>query len=343
MSIFLLFVGLMENDYMHGLIANFSKHLAEAISIGSKAQFKRNERPIANVVVCGLGGSGIGGTNVQKILKEPLKAPFHTNKGYHLPGFVNENTLVICCSYSGNTEETLAMYQQAQEKGAEIAIVCSGGKFQEIAEKEGLNHIIIPGGLPPRAAFGLAFPQLFFVLHQYGLISDFFVEELSNSIRLMDDLESTIREEAKELAKFLLNKIPVLYSESRWEGVLVRFRQQLNENAKMLAWHHVIPEMNHNELVGWRERSEQLAVVFFKDEEDYYRNQKRFDYAKGVISSYTSNIAHIGAKGNSFLEKCIYWIHLGDWTSYYLAELKNIDSVEVEVISGLKNMLADLD
>lgn len=328
---------------MQGLIEDFSQHLRKAVEIGSTTSFTTNNKEFNKVLVCGLGGSGIGGTNVQKLLESTLKIPLLTNKGYHLPAFVDPSTLVICCSYSGNTEETLAMYEQAAEKGAEIAVVCSGGKFEEIAGEAGLNHIIIPGGLPPRAAFGLAFPQLFFVLNKYALIDDLFLKQFEAAIKLIDEKEEAIRKEAKELSDFLFRKRPVLYAEDRWEGVLVRFRQQMNENSKMLSWHQVVPEMNHNEIVGWREESPNLAVVLVRDDEDYYRNQKRFDYVKKVISEYSPNLKEVHAKGASFLEKAIYLIHLCDWASFYLAESKGIDSVEVDVISGLKDMLAGLE
>ncbi|MAY84901.1 MAG: bifunctional phosphoglucose/phosphomannose isomerase [Flavobacteriales bacterium] len=343
MAFFLLFVGLMENEYMKGLIESFSRHLKEAIEIGKQSNFSSAKNEIRNVVVCGLGGSGIGGSIVSKLVENELKVPFTSLKGYHLPKFVDSNSLVICCSYSGNTEETVSLYKQAIEKGAEIAIITSGGKFEEFAKSKGHNHLIIPGGLPPRAAFGLAFPQLLFCLSNYNLISSQFIHDLEKGIASIDAKEAQIQDSAKDLAKFLNGKMPVLYGESRWEGILVRFRQQLNENSKILCWHHVIPEMNHNELVGWKNKDENLAVVFFRSDDDYYRNKERISYNQEVISNYTSNIKEVIAEGDSFLAKSLYLIHLGDWCSYYIAAAKDIDSVEVNVITGLKNMLAGLD
>ena len=328
---------------MHQLIADFSKHIDQAIKIGSESQFNQVDKSFSNVLVCGLGGSGIGGTNVQKVLEKELKIPFATNKGYHLPAWVSNNTLVICCSYSGNTEETLAMYKEAKQRGSEIAVVCSGGEFEKIAKNDSLNYILIPGGLPPRAAFGLAFPQLLFVLNKYRLISDSFVGEFNAANDLINQHEDQIREEAMSIAKMMHNRIPVLYAEDRWEGVLTRMRQQLNENSKMLAWHHVVPELNHNELVGWKKSNENLAVILLRDADDYYRNKSRFEYTRSAIQKCTENFKEIKSKGDSFLEKCIYFIHLGDWVSFYLADLQNIDSVEVDVISGLKDMLSDLE
>lgn len=328
---------------MQELIRDFSKHLKTAISIGEKTDFTKRFQAIQNVLICGLGGSGIGGTIISQMLANECQVPINVNKDYHIPAFVSENSLVICCSYSGNTEETLSMYEQAKEKGAEISIITSGGKFAELAQANDHNILQIPGGHPPRAAFGLAFPQLLFTFEKYGLISDEKIKNLNGAISLIDQNEDAIQAEAKALSEKLHQKTPIIYSESSLEGVGVRFRQQINENSKMLCWHHAIPEMNHNELVGWRTKNEDLAVVIFRTDADYYRNKERIEYSKKVFSEYTSNINEVHAKGENPIERAIYLIHLGDWVSYFLAELKDIDSVEVDVITGLKEMLAELE
>lgn len=327
---------------MKDLITNFTNHLNQAIAIGSSTEFKPTKNAIENVLICGLGGSGIGGTIISQLISDECQKPILVNKDYSLPAFVSPNTLVICCSYSGNTEETLSMYAQAEEKGAEVAIITSGGQFAKIAKSKGKNIIQIPGGLPPRAAFGLSFPQLFFVFEKYGLIQSK-TEEIKSAISLIDQSESNIQKEAAAVTEKLYGKRPIIYGESSLDGVCVRFRQQINENAKMLCWHHVIPEMNHNELVGWRTKNRDLAVVIFRSKSDFYRNQERIEYSKEIIEQYASSVSEIYAKGASALEQALYLIHLGDWISYFLAEKKGIDAVEVDVITGLKEMLADLD
>tara|TARA_B100001063_G_scaffold185460_1_gene175290 strand:- start:63561 stop:64547 length:987 start_codon:yes stop_codon:yes gene_type:complete len=327
---------------MKQLITDFTKHLEQAITIGSSAKFNASKNKIDNVLICGLGGSGIGGTIISQLISDECKKPILVNKDYTLPAFVSENSLVICCSYSGNTEETLSMFAQAEEKGAEIAIITSGGKFAEIAKEEGKNIIQIPGGLPPRAAFGLSFPQLFFVFEKYGLIQSK-SKQIQSAINLITQEESNIQNEAIKLSEKLHGKLPVIYGESSLDGVCVRFRQQINENAKMLCWHHVIPEMNHNELVGWRTKNKDLAVVLFRSEADFYRNQERIEYSKEIIEKYASSINEVYTKGDSSIERALYLIHLGDWVSYFLAEKKQIDAVEVDVITGLKEMLVELD
>jgi len=327
---------------MDELIAGFTSHLKEAMEVGKKADFTNTDNSLLNVLVCGLGGSGIGGTIISQLVSEQCALPITINKDYKIPSFVNQDTLVICCSYSGNTEETLEMYQQAYNKGAEIAIITSGGKFGDLAKENNHNMIQIKGGFPPRAAFGLSFPQLFYVLHQYGLISDDFSGQIESAITLIDAEEDSIQAEAKGLAKKLHGTFPIIYTEAPMEGVAVRFRQQIAENSKMLASHHVIPEMNHNELVGWRTKNEDLAAVFFRSKDEYYRNTARIEKTKEVAGKYTSNVNEIYAKGEGKIQQALYLIHLGDWITYDLAVLKDIDSVEVDVIEGLKGVLAEL-
>lgn len=327
---------------MKQLITDFSSHLQKAISLGKASTFSASQKEIKNVVICGLGGSGIGGTISSLYLKGSIKVPIIVNKDYHIPSFVDENTLVICSSYSGNTEETLNMYNEAFQKNAEIVMVTSGGKLAELAKEKGHNIIKIEEGHPPRAAFGLSFPQLFFVLNKYNLIDDSFISELDDAIKLIDSEEQNIRKEAKEVAEKLFGKLPVIYSDSAMQGVAVRFRQQINENAKMLCWHHEIPEMNHNELVGWRTVNKDLAVVFFRWDKENNRNSERISYSKNVISQYTDSITEIFVHGSSFLVSILYLIHIGDWVSYYLAEKRGVDVVEVNVITGLKDSLASL-
>ena len=125
-------------------------------------------------------------------------------------------------------------------------------------------------------------------------------------------------------------------------GIAIRFRQQLNENAKVLCWHHIIPEMNHNELVGWTKKDDNLAVIIFIDKDEYFRNVARVDINKEVIKKYTSHITEIYSKGNSEIEKAIYFIHLGDWISVILGELRGVDLMEVNVINFLKSALSKI-
>ena len=248
---------------MDQLIANFTKQLTEAIEIGKAATLTRPEFPSTQIIVSGLGGSGIGANLVSEIVANDLRIPMAVNKDYSIPFYVNKNTLFIVSSYSGNTEETLSALQQAMNRKCKIVCVSSNGKVVELAEQHGYDHIKIPGGMPPRSCLGFSFVQQLFIIHKLGHISDQFVGQLGSAIEMLDNEEDAIREKAREIAKQLNGTIPIIYSSAHMESVAVRFRQQVNENSKMLCWHHVIPEMNHNELVGWRKQDDSWAVVLF--------------------------------------------------------------------------------
>lgn len=327
---------------MNNYIDDFSNHLREAIELANNTSLTSCTKEIRNVLICGLGGSGIGGTIVSDIISPKVDIPITATKDYSIPNFVNEHTLVIANSYSGNTEETLYALEKCQAKGAEIAVITSGGKLKTIAEENNYNKIIIPGNQPPRAMFGYAFTELFFILNHYGIIDDSFKSDFTKAIELLDTEKSDIQEQAMSLAKKMYKQTPVIYVANGFEGVAVRFRQQINENSKMLCWHHVVPEMNHNELLGWRTNVNDLAVVYFRNKSDYDRNQIRMDINKKVISEYTDNISEIWSKGDSLIENSLYHINLGDWVSWYLSEMNNVDAIEIDVIDFLKGELGKI-
>ncbi|MDQ3049475.1 MAG: bifunctional phosphoglucose/phosphomannose isomerase [Bacteroidota bacterium] len=327
---------------MKELVASFTAQLRQAVDIGEKATFTKPSVEIRNVLITGLGGSGIGGSIIAQIVDQEIKVPLVVNKDYFLPAFVGPGTLVIISSYSGNTEETLAAMKIAMERGAKIVCITSGGKVQELAKANGYDLIIIPGGMPPRACLAYSFTQLFFVLHGFGLIGDWFKTDFETSIHLLDHEEEHLCAEAYYLAEKLHKKIPVIYSQANYEGVCTRFRQQINENSKMLCWHHALPEMNHNELVGWTQPNDKLAVVFFRNENDYDRTKARMELTKSIVLKYTPYIFEVVSKGQSQLQKSLYLIHFGDWVSWYLSEIRNIDATEVKVIDFLKGELAKM-
>ena len=327
------------NDYIN----DFTNHLRDAIEIANNADLKSNTREIKNVLICGLGGSGIGGAIINDILSLKSQIPITTNKDYNIPNFVNKHTLVIANSYSGNTEETLYALDKCQAKGAEIAVITSGGRLKNIAEEHNYNKIIIPNGQPPRAMFGYAFTELFYILNHYGIIDDSFKSDFEKGITLLDAEKDDIQKQAMDLAKKMHKQTPVIYVANGFEGVAVRFRQQINENSKMLCWHHVVPEMNHNELLGWRTNVNNLAVIYLRNKSDYERNKIRIDINKKVLSKYTENISEIWSKGNSLIENTLYHINLGDWVSWYLSEMNGVDAIEIDVINFLKEELSKIE
>lgn len=325
---------------MKEIISKFTSQINEALLIASEAQLKSTNTEIRNVVVCGLGGSGIGGRIVSQLVKAELALPFAIANDYHLPSFVNTHSLVIGSSYSGNTEETIAMLLEAERKGAEIAIITSGGWMKTKAEESGWNCIIVPGGEQPRAMLVYSLVQQLALLKHYKLIASKEIRDLESVISLIEQEEQSIRQEAREVAGKIHGKRLVIYSDSDFEGLAVRFRQQINENSKELCWHHALPEMTHNELVGWAGGDDSILPVYIGTSYDHPRTRHRWEICKSVISKYAPQIEEIEAKGKSKVAQLFYLIHLTDWVSLYLSELKKVDPVEVDVISYLKSEMA---
>ena len=178
---------------MDVLIRGFSKQLRTAISIGKEAVINPAKKEIRNILITGLGGSGIGGNLCNQFCEEYLKVPIQVNKDYFIPNFVSENTLVIISSYSGNTEETLQAFKAAEQKGAHIVCISSGGRVIEIAKEKNYDHIIIPGGDPPRTCLGYSLTQQLYILNKLGLISDEPINQLKKIPDFLDEHENNIQ------------------------------------------------------------------------------------------------------------------------------------------------------
>jgi glucose/mannose-6-phosphate isomerase len=327
---------------MKSLVEAFPTHLKEALTIGQSATFTNTDKQFENIVISGLGGSGIGGKIVSQLVADDCCLPILCTNDYVLPAFVGPKTLVIISSYSGETEETVAAYNEAKAKGATISCITSGGRIAAAAAADGYNCIIIPGGQPPRSMFGYSSVQVLFTLKAYGIYNGKFEAEISNTIDLIHGEIANIRTETKSIAEKIVSRIPVLYSDASFEGVAIRWRQQINENSKMLCWHHVFPEMNHNELVGWTGGDNRVAVLMLRTEDDHKRSQIRMDICKKLMGEKCDTIIEIHAKGSSRLERAYYLIHLGDWLTIDLAELRNEDATAIPAIIFLKNELSKI-
>jgi glucose/mannose-6-phosphate isomerase len=325
---------------MKELISNFPTQVLEAIQIGKKASAIVKIGKYNKVLISGLGGSGIGASIVADYCFDILSVPLVVNKGYFIPKNVDAETLFIACSYSGNTEETLHAATEAKKRKASIVCITSGGLLESFAKKHKLPLLSIPPGMPPRSCLGYSMVQLLFILKHSGVLKSHFEKELMDGLTLIAKENKNIHKEASSIAKKLLNKFVAIYANIGYEGLAVRYRQQLNENSKVLAWHNVIPEMTHNEIVGWKKKQEEVVVLFCYGKEDYAKNIKRLQYLKKVIKKYTSSSHDIIIKGNSFWQKALYFIHLSDWVSVYLADLNGNSTLEVKVIDQLKKEMS---
>jgi len=325
---------------MKKLIQQFPQQLSEAIAIGRANKINFENTTFNQVLLSGLGGSGIGGTIVQDYMNDKLSIPFAVNKNYAIPKSVQKNTLFIACSYSGNTEETIQAVQEAKKRKAIIVCITSGGLLADFAKKNKYPCIVIPAGMPPRACLGYSLVQILYILYYANLLNVSFEKELLSAIELVKKETKAIQKQAQTIASKLLNKLIAIYSVVGNEGLAIRFRQQLNENSKVLTWHNITPEMTHNEIVGWKTAHDELAIILCSNASDYERNIERMRILKTVIKKYSNNIIEIKTKGENFWERSFYFIHLTDWVSVFLADLNGADAIEVKVIDFLKGTMA---
>ncbi len=329
---------------MFEMIQAFPSQLEEAMHIAAQALINQHAHPIQKIFISGMGGSGIGGEFVESFLRSSCKVPVFVGKSYDAPAWIDIHTMVIISSYSGNTEETISAFQQLKNSGAKIVCISSGGEIIRLAKENKLDFVQLPSGWSsPRACLGYSLVSQLSVIHALNLIDSSFKIDLSETINRLKSESSDLIEKAKQLAAVLQSKMIVIYTTDRNEPVAVRFRQQINENSKMLCWHHVIPEMNHNELVGWRWKQDALAVLFLRNADDHERNQARIELTKEIVSHYSSAVVEVYSKGNSLIERSIYLVHLLDYVSVFLADYNKMDATEVRVIDFLKTELSKLE
>lgn len=338
----------VDTSNMYNLIKGFPAQVGEAVSIGKGAKVKLNVRGLENTVLSGLGGSAIGGDLLRSYLVGELKIPFLVNRHYTLPAFVGPKSLVVISSYSGDTEEALDAFREALKRKARILCISSGGTLGKLAKAKRCPVIKVPGGLPPRVALGYSFFPLLLALSKLGVVRNK-NREIAETISLLAHkaveygIPDPQKNKALQLAEQLRGRIGVIYSSTeRFDSVNTRWRGQVAENAKSLAFGHVLPEMNHNELVGWKvlhEQMREMQVVILRDKDDHKRVKLRIDITKTILSEHTGRVTEVWSEGTSLLARMFSLVYLGDWMSYYLAILNGVDPTPVHVIDHLKNEL----
>jgi glucose/mannose-6-phosphate isomerase len=331
-------------ESMEKLIAQFPKHISDALATANGIDYKSlKNSSFSNVVICGMGGSGIGGGLVSRWFSDTCSVPITLVQDYQVPLFVNEKSLVIGSSYSGNTEETICAIEDAIRKQATVIGISSGGELIKICKDHNFEFAKVPGGNPPRSMLAFSVIHLVHVLAQAKLIESDSLQKIARCRHLLNSELIQIKSTAKLLADFSFKKQVNIYSPVQHEGASIRLRQQFNENAKQLCMHHIIPEMNHNELVGWEGGNDDFAVVFIKGQQMNKRVRLRFELSKEIIGRKTKHIFELEAKGTSLIEESFYLIHIIDWASIYLAELNNVNPIEIKAIEYLKSSLEKIN
>ncbi len=337
--------------------SNFRKYLTgfhSQIDAGKKlsdeAAISIDTSKVHNIVYFGMGGSAIAGDLLKDTLFRQLSVPISIHRTYHAPAFTNENSLVIACSYSGNTEEVLSAMADIKDCGAQVIVVSSGGELTKAAVEQKNPVIALPAGYPPRMALGFMFFSLYHTLGRNGLVKDYREDLSALSLFVKEEIakHDATRHSghilAFELAKTIHHHIPVLYSSSPFlQTISRRWQNQLHENGKILAFRNVLPEMNHNEIVGWEMKlpcMENLMAVFLENENPMPRIKMRITHTIEVIKKSGVPLIEVYSSGESVFEKVFSLIVLGDWVSYYLALLNKKDPMHIANIDYLKQQLA---
>jgi len=318
----------IDKDDYFSLLENFPEQIEEAVQIGRKIKLKKKK--FENIVVQGMGGSGITGKILENLFKNELKIPIETNNDYEIPGYISNKTLFIAISYSGGTEETLSGTRKARKKKAFVLGISSGKKFR----KECSQLIEIPEGYPPRAATAFLVIPLIFALQKLGLIKSK-EKEIKEFVRLAEKEKNLIKKNASDTAKKMHKKTAFVYSTSKIEIASFRWMTQINENSKDFCHANTIPEMNHNEINMDYKKG---VFVFLKTKNESSQMKKRINFTKKYFEKSNQSI-EFTAKGNSLFAQLFYLIYLGDFTSFYLALLNKVNPYPVPVITKLKKVL----
>lgn len=338
-----------DPEGMLHLLAGFSEQCKHGWEIGEALRLEGcDDRIPNNVVIAGMGGSGIGGDLVKAVVGSGSPCPIIVHRGYTLPAFVSSQTLFIAVSYSGNTEETLLSVEQAFLQGATILAVTSGGKLKAFADTHNLPCVMIPAGQPPRASLGYLLMPILSVLARLGFVPDLnFQSDLEETVALLgklaDDFQPDVPEsQPKQLAQALAGTLPVIYAPQELEAIAMRWKGQMNENSKSLAYYSVYPEMNHNEIEGWKHPSgltERCHVIQLRDPIAPSQTQRRMDITAELIQPHTAGITQVNSAGRSLLARLLSLVAIGDWTSFYLAILYDQNPTPVGRIEELKRRL----
>jgi glucose/mannose-6-phosphate isomerase len=340
----------IDQQNMYESIYEFSDHILNGAKIGESISIKNYYSEIRNVVVAGMGGSAIGGDLVRLLAKNEINVPMVVSRNYTLPNWVDNHTLVICCSYSGNTEESLSAFDYAKDKGAQIVGISTGGTLTERMSELKIDVVVVPVGLQPRAALALLFVPMLYLIKKIGLIGSKTINELMSAVELLKANRANYGTESKDnptyaLAQRIYKTIPVIYAESDATATLaVRWKGQLSENSKMLAYHNDLPEMNHNEIVGWENNPDLIrknSVIWLRDQCDHPRTTIRQESTRRIIGNLAGSHEIVSVEGNSIVERYLHMIHFGDWVSFWCAILHGTNPTPVKKIDLLKGILSE--
>ncbi|MBN1464501.1 bifunctional phosphoglucose/phosphomannose isomerase [candidate division KSB1 bacterium] len=337
-----------DRDNMFDLILDFPKQIESAWQRARGTSFPLMSS-VDKIVVAGMGGSAIGGELLAGLCLEQMDIPLLVHRDYTAPRFINSRTLVLASSYSGNTEETLSALRSAIGRTKNIIGISSNGELEKLAAEFDFFFLPVPGGQPPRTALGYMFFSMLAILQYYGLLpeQDDSVDEVITLTRALGQHYMDYGNPdnpALSLAHQLYGRIPIIYGAAEPDSALpTRWRNQLSENAKVLAFANVLPEMNHNDIVGWHPAStflDRVFVIFLLDDAISDRVRTRIEISREIITARGAPSCIISSSGLSKIARLFSLLVLIDYASFYLAILNRVDPTDISNIDYMKRELA---
>ncbi|MHB0876489.1 MAG: bifunctional phosphoglucose/phosphomannose isomerase [Anaerolineae bacterium] len=338
-----------DPDSMHARIAELPQQCEDAWRLVEAFRLPDSYKHAGKVVILGMGGSAIGGDLARTLVESSATVPIMVVREYTIPAYVDDSTLVIASSYSGNTEETLSALDQALAKGAKCVCVGTGGKIEQKARAAGLPFLKFSYSSSPRAAIGYSLICLVGILIEAGVASIPYAdlqEAMAEMRAWQADLRPDVPEEhnaAKQLARRLYGHIPVVYGSGLLSEIARRIKGQFNENSKSWGFYEIMPELNHNAVLGYtnpEELRQRLFVLALRSDYDHRRVGIRFDVTGDLLSKAGVALETVRARGKSRMAQMLSVVHFGDYVSLYLAYLYGTDPSPVAAISYLKEQLA---
>jgi glucose/mannose-6-phosphate isomerase len=333
------------SDLLEDVLA-IPEHLRDALWKVESANMSPWDSP-GGLVVAGMGGSAIGGDLARAALGDTASRPILSARAYGVPAWTTPDTTVLCASYSGETEETLAAYEAAGALGARRVVVTSGGRLASLAREDGVPVIPVAGGFQPRAAVAYMFVAALEVAALCGAGPrmnseiDVAAEALENCV-IEWGPDAPTDSTAKTLAMSLHGSIPLIYGAGLTAPIAYRWKTQINENAKLPAFHHELPELDHNEICGWDGSPGlgKFSAVFLEDPDQHPRVARRFELTDELIAPDAHATRRVKTIGRGGVQRVMSMVLLGDLVSLYLAVLRGVDPTPVDILVRLKEQLA---
>jgi len=325
-------------------VEEFPEQCEEALNICKSLNIQKVT--CSNISIFGMGGSGTGGELVNSLTDDKINVPLMFFHHYHVPNFISSDSLCLLVSYSGNTEEILHVYDTVKSRKAHIIIYASGGLLLEKAIKDNIEYVKIPSGYQPRCALAFLFLPLLYTLYALSLIPDP-GKDIEKSIEMLKNLREksgrhipSEKNYAKEFARKLTGTIPLIYSSRSYlEPVAKRWKNQLNENAKTMAFCDNFPELCHNTICAWDKTEDNYSLILLRSREEDSSVKTRAEFLKALAAKKIATVEEIKIDSESILEEILSVIYLGDFVSIYLALLKGADPVDISLIRQLKEKL----